>query len=263
MIATQYVKGITVIPEEYDDYQIVNVLKWDKSIYAPLSPYAMRTDGNEIAKNSGGIIFENFYQGLKIYPRIYSNEVYPSVFQKGKKEYLSWKWETKNKYGDVVYDAANDKINYEAYYEWRDSIWQCNKPIRYPNGFHHRHTCAFALIIDDEGNERRMDYLTLRREIYIKEYQRLARKTNEYKSILKMLREGQNIMICEIDVPKNGKKGEFGKKVNEDNCYAISEKRLNKLFNDTSEAFGHGLALSAALLSDLKGYNVINFLALL
>jgi hypothetical protein len=38
---------------------------------------------------------------------------------------------------------------------------------------------------------------------------------------------------------------------------------LNKLFNDTSEAFGHGLALSAALLSDLKGYNVINFLALL
>jgi hypothetical protein len=237
---------------EYDDYTTINVLKWNNNKYASLCPYAMVTDGDEIAKNPGGILFENFYQGLKVYPKVYSNEVYPSVFQKGKKEYLSWKWETKNKTGDIHYDNATDTINYDDYFAWRNSIWDCKKPIRYPNGFHHRSTCAFALIIDKNNNETRMDYITLRRNVYIREYVRLVRNTQKYAALLSMLCDGKNLMICEVDVPANGKPGEYGKKVNEDNVYAISQKRIDRLEADTSAPFGHGLALCKALLADAR-----------
>lgn len=41
-----------------------------------------------------------------------------------------------------------------------------------------------------------MDYITSRKELYVKEYIRLVRK----------LKKGENLQICEIDVPANGKR---------------------------------------------------------
>ena len=51
-----------------------------------------------------------------------------------------------------------------------------------------------------------MDYLTTRKQIYVKEYIRLIKNLPEYVKLLNKLKKGENIMICEMDVPANGKK---------------------------------------------------------
>ena len=59
-------------------------------------------------------------------------------------------------------------------------------------------------------------------------------------------------MICEVDVPANNKKGEYGKGCDENNICFMSIEKLELLLNDPSEAFGHGLCLAYSLLVDLQ-----------
>lgn len=73
----------------------------------------------------------------------------------------------------------------------------------------------------------------------------------EYNILLDKLKNGENIMICEIDVPTKNKKGNFGKDYDENNICHMSIEKLEILLNDTTEAFGHGLALAYSLLLDL------------
>lgn len=253
MIATQQIKSTTDSPYKYEDFISINVLNWKNSKWAALSPYYLKTDGNEINKNEGGILFENFWQGSKVYDKVVSNEVYPSKYQQGNPKYLWWKYEAKNKYGDCIVDNEGN-INYDVYLNWRKSLWECKNPIRYPNKIGGRKNCKFALIIDKEGNEVRMDYLTFRKEVYVREYIRLIKQTKEYDELLTMLKEGKKLMLCEIDVPAIGKKGKYEIKQIEPkddlNICFMTKEYINELLNDSNEAFGHGLALALSLLND-------------
>lgn len=108
------------------------------------------------------------------------------------------------------------------------------------------------MIIDKFGNETSMDYITSRKQLYMKEYTRLIKPLSEYDILLNKLKNNKNIMICEVDVPAIHKKGHFGKDCNENNiCRDITIDRLELLLDDPSEAFGHGLCLAHALLTDL------------
>ncbi len=253
MIVTQQIKSINDSPFSHEDFIAINVLKWKDSQWKTLCPYYLTTDGNEIQKNEGGILFENFWQGSKVYKRIVSNEVYPSKYQAGNPKYLWWSYETKNKWGDYILDDEYN-IDMETYLKWRNSIWSCKNPIRYPNKIGNRKDCRFALIIDANGSQTRMDYLTFRKEVYVREYIRLVKKTREYNELLDMLKQGKKLMICEIDVPAKNKRGKY----NINNALNISEpltlEYLEELLNDPSEAFGHGLALVMSLLRDYNNF---------
>ena len=83
------------------------------------------------------------------------------------------------------------------------------------------------------------------------EYIRLIKKLPEYKKLLDKLKNGKNIMICEIDVPAKNKRGEYGNNCDENNICHMSIEKLELLLNDTNEAFGHGLCLAYSLLLDL------------
>jgi hypothetical protein len=250
MIATQQIKSTASKPFPYKDYTAINVLKWKNSKWKSLCPYYLKTDGDELCYNPGNILFENFYQGLKVYDIIYENEVYPSRYFVNKPQYLWWKYTPSNKDGDIIIN--NNEINYENYFKWRDELWKCTNPIRYPNKIHRRKNTQFALFIDKEGKEIRMDYLTARREIYITEYVRLIKQLPEYTILLNKLKKGENIMICEIDVPSQKKRGNYGTNCNENNICELSLQHLQILLNDPSEAFGHGLCLAYALLLDIE-----------
>jgi hypothetical protein len=246
MIATQRIQSVTTKPIPLDNYESINVLKWKNNKWKALCPYELRTDGQEECVNSGGILFENYYQGCKVYSVVYNNEVYPSQYQKNNPKYLWWKYNTINDKGDIILEG--NKINYELYYRWRNSIWACNNPIRYPNGYKNKHKVNFTLYIDKNGTETRMNYITARKELYVKEYIRLVRKLPEYSLLLMKLKQGKNLMICEIDVPDINKKGHY----KNDSCIThITIEKLELLMNDPSEAFGHGLCLCYALLNDL------------
>ena len=184
MIITQQIKSTNDSPLSYKDYKSINVLRWKDTPWIGLCPYYLRTDGQEWNKNEGGILFENFWQGSKVYKKIVSNEVYPSKYQQGNSKYLWWKYTTKNKYGDVL---INDKeeLDLESYLEWRTSIWNCQQPIRYPNKIQNRKDCKYSLIIDKDGSQTRLDYIQFRKEVYCKEYSRLIRQLPEYKTLFK------------------------------------------------------------------------------
>ena len=107
MITTQQIKSTTTKPVSLDTYETINVLKWNNCKWKKLCPYLLKTDGEEFCHNSGGILFENFYQGCKVYDVVYENEVYPSRYYMNNPKYLWWKLE----YGKHQSEAEVDIIN--------------------------------------------------------------------------------------------------------------------------------------------------------
>lgn len=250
MIATQYIKSITQKPKAYLNYLTFDVMSWSNSRFKSLSPFFLKTDGNEKNFNNGGIVFENFYQGSKVYPKVFKNEVYTSRYQHGDERYLKWRWIPTNPEGDDL--ITDDELNFEKYMRWRNSLWACPNPVRYPNGYTNKSKVSYTLIIDKNDKMTELDYLASRKTLYLKEYVRLVRKTSEYHHLLSLLKEGKNLLLCEIDVPAKGKKGEYGKDVDHNNNCVLDIPKLVTLLEDPSEPFGHGLCLSLALLWDLQ-----------
>lgn len=249
MLASYRIKSTTEKPVQYKDYISINVLKWNNSKWKALCPYYLETDGNEIQKNDGGILFENYYQASKIYTTVYTNTVYASQYHQGNPKYLWWSFTPTTEGGDIISDGQH--ISYDLYNRWKKSLWNCKKPIRYPNKKNRTSQTLFSLLIDKDGNEQRLDYLSARKLLYVNEYMRLIRQLPQYTILLNYLKEGKNLLISEIDVPDKNKKGEYGKHCNELNVfdnYTIGKIEL--LLNDPHEAFGHGLCLIYALLQD-------------
>jgi hypothetical protein len=235
MIQTQKISSTTEKPKDVAGYTTINVLKWNNSKWKYLCPYYLKTDGREVNANPGNILFENFYQGSKVYNTLRPVEVYPSRFQQGDPNYLWWKYNATKQLTSVD-DDGNGTFDKPAYLDWRTSLWNCTHPIRYPNGYENKHDVAFSLVIDAAGNETRLDYITARKLIYVAEYNRLIRRTSQYTTLLNMLRSGQNLLICEVDVPERPTQ--------------MTLPVLENLMNQRP-SFGHGLCLAHALLTDL------------
>ena len=185
-------------------------------------------------------MFENFWQGSKVFDRVFSIEVYASHFHRNNPKYLWWKYDAEEG-GDIMYDSETKEVNYELWTKWRDSIWSCPNAIRYPNGYSNRWRTQFSL---GKGNVR-LSYIDARKQIYVKEYSRLSRKTPEFATLLNKLRSGKNLLICEVDAPREGKKGSYGLQKD------VTLEYLDELMNDGSEAFGHGVCLAKALLESI------------
>ena len=185
MIATQYIKSTTAKPLPLNNYETINVLKWSNSKLKTLCPYYLKTDGNEECDNQGEILFENFYQGCKVYNVVYENEVYPSRFQSGNPQYLWWKFTPKNPKGDVI--LQNNEVDGDLYLNWRNDLWNCKHPIRYPNKRNRRSQTQFSVTISKDGTQTRLNYINARKQIYTKEYIRLIKQLPEYQELLTKL----------------------------------------------------------------------------
>lgn len=250
MIKTKRITKISDKCKAPKKYIPINVLSWHKkdTKYYELSPYNLKTDGLEEQYNKGNILFENFWQGSKVYPSVYSNKVYSNWNARDDPNSLWWSYDAPNGV-ETHYDMEKNIIN-PKYFSWRDSIWNCKKPIRYPNSFKHKNEVIFSLLKKQDGTEKRLDYITSRIRIYSNEYKRLIRKLPIYKELLE-LTKNNNICIFEIDVPCKTKKGLFSK-VNDDGTYDVTIEKINELIKDPSEPFGHGLCLAHAILEDIS-----------
>lgn len=226
-----------------DNFEVVNVLSWHakETKYSELCPYVLKTDGNGPFNVPAGIIFENFYQNTKVYPRVYDITVKPNHMSK----IVWWKFTCPGGSEEHVVDG---KIT-PSYYKWRDSIWACPNPIRYPNGRHRRHTVLFSMI-EENGVEIRYNYIEARINIYVSEYMRLIRQLPIYHTLLGKLRRGENLCITEVDLPSAEKSGLYSN-VDDDGFFIPTLENLTEMIHDPSSPFGHGLCLAAALLEDL------------
>ena len=244
MITTYRVKNITE-KKNIDGFKTIQVLSWHRknTPYYELSPYLLKTDGNEENINSGNVIFENFWQFSKLYKTVYDIKVYPHFTKNGNPNYLQWKWPTET-------HVENSVISWPTYLNWRYSGFDCQHPIRRPNG-NKAHECLCTILGKSDNSCEYLDYIEARKRIYVKEYCRLIRKLPIYAKLLNMVRSGTNICIQEIDVPAANKKGFYGSLCRSDGVYIANLNSLEQLLNDPSEAFGHGLCLCIALLEDL------------
>ncbi|CAF1033004.1 unnamed protein product [Brachionus calyciflorus] len=242
MIKTKRIKSINCkLPSNTNNEVYVNILTWhDKnhkygSEYNVFSPYYLKTDGNEENLNNGGVIFENFWQGSKIFPKIYDIEVWAHPSLRGNLKHLWWSYKCSNGQSSELHFVDNE-IKSE-YYKWREKVFSSDKPIRYPNGVKRKSNVAFSLTIDKNGNEKRLSYIEARKEIYFKEYCRLVKDLPQFQKLIDFYKDGKTIVLCEIDVPDNE---------------IITMEKLKSLIEDPKIRFGHGLCLAWILFEKLQ-----------
>uniref|UniRef100_A0A6C0BD31 Uncharacterized protein n=1 Tax=viral metagenome TaxID=1070528 RepID=A0A6C0BD31_9ZZZZ len=252
-ISTYRIKTISEKPS-IPGYETCQVMSWHKkdTPYYELSPYYLRTDGLEENINSGGVIFENLYQGSKIYPVVYDIEVYPHHTRRGDSRYLHWKWQKEN------HIDSNGNIIWATYMNWRYSLFRCNNPIHYPNGRNRAKEAVGTVFLsknqDGTSKVEILNYIEARHRVYRKEYCRLIRNLNFYQLLFQKVMSGINISLQEIDVPHPSKRGLHGSLCHPSGVFVTSIENIDLLINDSSEPFGHGLCVAYALHQDIASY---------
>ena len=228
-----YTTRITSISDKTirKDTNYINVMTWHPrtsphgSYYYELSPYYLKTDGaspNYIIPHNA--IFENFWQGSKLYKVVSDQTIYRHYSLRSPR-YIDWQYTTligteKHFSGGCITDN---------YFRWRTSLFECKRPIRYPQKYS---TPLFSVAFDNEGNEHRMGYIEARKKLYVAEYLRLIKNLPIVETLHEMFAE-QDLYIAEIDVPHN---------------QLITVELLERLLENPDKPFGHGLCVAWLLL---------------
>jgi hypothetical protein len=147
------------------------------------------------------------------------------------------------------------------YLKWRQKLQFNKDPVRYPVGFDKkfRGSCLFALKDHVENGElvienRRLNYVEARKEIYCELYTRLVRKEEKFKELQERLRKGENLLIIEVDLCHQEDLEYYKEKygVGDDfivnNTMLVTKENLNIMLNDTKHPFGHGYIVSSLLM---------------
>jgi hypothetical protein len=193
----------------------------------PLSPYVL--------KNEQGQLLENVWQFSKRYARVTQQKVYVNRYRQDK---IIWEHPA-----EEHRDPESGEPN-AAYWTWREKGMNNPYAVRYPNGFDGRHSCLCAV-----WQNKRLDYIEARKQIYCAEYARLAPLTQSFKTLQAMLERGENLQLLEVDGPDPTltfapydqiSVRAPGMLMNEDN--------IRLLVNDSRKPFGHGFVIAALLL---------------
>lgn len=204
------------------------------SAYGELGPYVL--------KNKRGQIFENIWQAHKAYKRV------PKVTQ----YYSRWDRTVVWDYPEETHLDSELNPN-DKYWAWRKKLINNPYPVRYPVGFSPkaRASCKYSL-----RRGQRLDYITSRKEIYLKIYRKLVRRESKYKKLLKKLETGKKLLILEVDGPHEESLPYYKEKYDvpedwiEDDTILATPENLKIMLNDPKHPFGHGYCLAVALLED-------------
>ena len=89
-----------------------------------------------------------------------------------------------------------------------------------------------------------MDYITARKKAYVPVYAQLVSKTKAFKNLKKLVDKGQDVLILDLDGPKEG-------------VMDITVNNLKQAINDKNTIFGHGFVL-AGLLAGIEPSDYID-----
>lgn len=218
----------------------------NKYLGGSLSPYHL--------KDENGCLLENVWQFSKVYWTVYAQKTALSSYDP---DNIIWEHPA-----EIHIDPTSRKPTKE-YWEWRKKGTHNAKAVRYPNGFHGRNECAYALwpadkctigeetdIVDPDGVKyKKLTYIEARKVIYCGEYARLVHLTDCFKKIQQMISEGQTIQIIEVDGPNIDwyKKSPISGGI-KDKSLAMKKSVIDYLLNDPTHPFGHGYTIAALLL---------------
>lgn len=224
----KYNKGQKVFPK-YKDYAKVEVMT-ASTTFGELSPFQL--------KDENGNIFENVWQFAKVYQYV------PRTVCR----YSRWNDTITWDHPEEIHVDEKGELTLE-YWEWRKKGCENKYALRYPVGFHHRRKCLYAM-----WNGEKLDYIQSRKKIYVPEYIRLVKKELKYKHLKRLIDEGTNLLIVEVDGPRQESlqyyKDKYG--VGDDfivnNTIEANEDNLSIMLEDEKHPFGHGYCLAMALL---------------
>lgn len=223
--------GGRTIPE-FKGYTSVMVMT-KSSKYGSLGPYVL--------KDKQGRIMENIWQFAKVYKKV------PKSVQR----YSRWDSTVIWDHPPEVHVDEEGKLT-EAYWNWREKGMNNKYPVRYPVGYHSRGKCLYAII--SHNNNQQLDYIQARKKIYLPVYKKLVKKQPQFKELRKRLKEGENLLIIEVDGPHQESLPYYKQKygVNDDfiqnDTILVTQDNMSIMLNDAKHAFGHGYCLAIALL---------------
>lgn len=226
----------------FNEFEKVIVLLKSSSKYWPLSPYYL--------KDEQGRIHENIHQFSKFYTDV------PLSVQKVSRwdRTIIWSYPAETHLNFVTKEPN------QLYLDWRHKGQNAPQAIRYPVTFDHRHKCVCAFTDDDIKNgdyTKPLDYVSSRKEIYVKEYERLVKEEPTFKELVAKLKAGKNLLIIEVDGPHQESLDYYKQKYNvddnfiQDHTMLANKHNLNIMLNDTTHPYGHGYCLANALLDAL------------
>lgn len=198
----------------------------------PLSPYSL--------KDENGYILENYYQFYKVYSNV------PKI---------TWKPPASYKGDILTHPEENHLTNGEVnqnYWNWRQKGLECKYPVRYPVGLKKRTECLYLL-----KDGRKLNYIEGRKEVYLKEYTRLVKTQQMFWDLVFSFKNGQNILIHDVDGPHQESEDYYKQRYLLDNFIingtidGRDNQVLDILFNDSKHPFGHGYCLAMAIISEL------------
>ncbi len=231
------------------------VVMMKSSPYYSLSPYSLTLE-LKINEKKQRCNLENIWQFSKVYETVPASKQTYSRFDRT----VIWEWPAQT---HVIKNKDETIELTPEYYEWRRAGF-VNEAVRYPVGFKHRSQCIGSL--KDEDDEQLLDYIDARKQIYVPNYLKAVQnlpssessnnktKTNQFKQLQQMLKEGKNLLIVEVDGPHQESLDYYKKKYHvkddfiEDNTILATKENLKIMLNDVKHAFGHGYCLAMALL---------------
>jgi hypothetical protein len=191
-----------------------------------LSPYVMKDDN--------GVIMENYWQFSKIWEEVDAITQPLSRYNPTEKRWV---------YGNEVH--LKNGIITDAYWDWREKGMTHNRWVRYPNGYD-KHSKAVGTVIGTRDNYEIIGYIEARKRVYYQKYREIAVKTALFKKLKKMVDNGTNIQINEVDGPAYY--DEYPYNVTQDGSLPMTIEILEGLMNNPRQAFGHGYSLAACLM---------------
>lgn len=202
------------------------------SVWWELSPYYL--------KNEKGHIFENVWQFSKVYEVVPKSKQYYSRFDK-----------------TVIWDHPNethviDGNLQDEYWTWRTKGFENEYAVRYPVGFQNKSKVLYSVLSREDQTP--LDYVEARKKIYLPGYCELVKQQPSFQKLKKMLADGQNLNIIEIDGPRQESLDYYvemygvPKNWIENNSILVTEESMEIMLNDEKHSFGHGYCLAMALL---------------
>lgn len=122
-----------------------------------------------------------------------------------------------------------------------------------------RSSCQFSLSVDEDGSidpNERYSYVDGRKAIYCWSYIKSVKTHTYFKLLLQRLGSGENLLIIEVDGPHQESSKYYTDMYGwpadtiDKGTIEATPQNLKVLINDTTHPFGHGYALSMALLGN-------------
>lgn len=143
--------------------------------------------------------------------------------------YGYWNFESRWQSGKI-FEGIDEKVSKTW---WKA---QLAPKRRFPKGKGKTVLCARFEGYEEKGD---MDYVTARKNVYVKEYYNMIKDRERTLYWKKLLDEGKNITIYDFDGPRNEDKSVT--------CLELSDDLLREKVNDIKFPFGHCYVVACAL----------------